>query len=79
MDCPYEVEYIWQWFLELDKTRHNSGMGINSITHVEITAWSDGMKLDLLPFERRAIRAIDEAYVTHINSKVKDKDKHERD
>jgi hypothetical protein len=70
-DCPYEVQYIWSWFLELDKTRLNGGMGFNPITHVEITAWSDGMDIDILPFERRAIRAVDEAYMIHCNSKDK--------
>lgn len=44
-------------------------MALNPISHTEITAWASGMNLELLPFERRAIRAIDQAYVAHCNSK----------
>lgn len=75
IDCPVELEYIWNWFLELDETRLNSGMGFNSITHTEITHWADGMWMKLLPFERRALRRIDKAYMEHCNTKANEKDK----
>jgi hypothetical protein len=54
-------------------------MGLSPITHVEMTAWSEGMKLDLLPFERKAIRAIDRAYMIYQNSKAAKERKNERD
>jgi hypothetical protein len=74
VECPFEVEYLWVWFRELDSTRANNGMGISPINHLEITAWSDGMALSpLMPFERQAIRAVDDAYVIYSNSKAKDK------
>ena len=69
MYCPHEVEYIWQWFYELDATRQN-GMGAGPITHVEITAWANGMGIDLLPFERQALRQIDRAFLIYSNSKT---------
>lgn len=71
IDCPVEVEYIWEWYIELDATRQN-GMGYGPITHQEITAWSVGMKIDLMPFERESIRAIDREFLIH-SQKTKDK------
>lgn len=75
VECPFELLHVWEWFLELDKTRPNNGMGISAITHTEITSWADGMNIELLPFERKAIRAVDEAYVTYCNSKAKENDR----
>ena len=66
--CPVEVEYIWEWFHDLDSTRQN-GMSHGPITNVEITAWSNGMWLNLIPFERRAILEIDRAFSIYSNSK----------
>ena len=45
-------------------------MGAGSITHVEITAWANGMGIELLPFERQAIRQIDKAFLIYSNSKT---------
>jgi len=44
-------------------------MAQNPLTHTEITAWAEGMKLNLLPFEREAIVRIDDAFQSHSNSK----------
>jgi hypothetical protein len=77
--CPVEAEYLWYWFLELDETRLNSGMGFNAITHTEITHWDEGLGIKLLPFERRAIRAIDKAFKEHANSKANERDKNGRE
>lgn len=74
VDCPFELKHVWDWFVELDCTRQ-SGMGLGPITHTEISAWSTGMGINLMPIEREAIRAIDRAYLTHHNSKDKEKEK----
>ncbi len=44
-------------------------MGVGPITNVEITAWAQGMRYDLMPFERRAILAVDRAYLIHSSEK----------
>jgi hypothetical protein len=61
---------VWEWFYELDETRE-TGMSLESISHTEISNWAEGMKIDLSPFERRCLRAIDRVYVDHIRSKGK--------
>jgi len=48
----------------------NNAMRLGPITHQEITAWAEGMRYNLLPFERQCIRAIDRAYLLHLNSKT---------
>ncbi len=45
-------------------------MGLGPITHLEISAWAEGMKIDLLPFERKAIRELDKAFLIYSNSKA---------
>jgi hypothetical protein len=70
LDCPFEVEHIWDWFLHLNRRRQN-GMSINPISHQEITAWSEGMKKAITPFERDALTQLDDAYIEHQNSKEK--------
>lgn len=47
-------------------------MQATGIKHVEITAWAEGMQINLLPFERRAIRAVDVAFMDYQNSKAKE-------
>ena len=71
VSCPWELQHIWEWFLELDETRQN-GMSIGPITHTEITKWSEGMGYNLIPFERRALRAVDRAFMIHQSKKEKE-------
>lgn len=70
--CPFELEHVWEWFYELDGTRQ-SGMVLGPITNVEISAWASGMGIDLLPFERRAILAVDRAYLAFNAKKMQSK------
>lgn len=72
IECPFEFRHIWEWFFELDSTRNN-GMAHGPITNVEITAWAEGMGIDLMPIERRALLAIDKAFLIHSNSDSKSK------
>lgn len=77
VECPFELQHIWEFFIELDETRPSNGMAVSSITHEEITAWAEGNNISLMPFERRCIRAIDKAYVTYQNSKAKERNERE--
>jgi hypothetical protein len=70
--CPVELEHVWSWFKDLDGCR-TIGLTLGPITHCEITAWAKGMKIDLMPLERRAIRSLDVAYLNFQNSKDKKK------
>lgn len=66
---PHELEYVWDWYRELDATRQPCMMGFSAITHTEITNWSEGMGVSVTPFERRCIIAIDNAYRVHCSKK----------
>jgi hypothetical protein len=70
VESPYELEHVWSWFKELDSTRL-IGMTLGPITHCEITAWADGEGIRLMPFQRRAIRALDVAYINFQNKQGK--------
>ena len=60
---PYELEYIWGWWLVLHKTRP-CGMAEGHITYTEIYHWSRLLKINVDPFEVRCIMAVDSAYIT---------------
>lgn len=68
--CPFELEHIWIWFLELNATRQN-GMGVNPISFTEIKSWIDVTEKSISQFELKALRAIDQAYLIHQNEKEK--------
>lgn len=70
---PYELEYIWDWWQELDKIRP-SGMELQRIDHLMIESWSRLEKIGVVPFEVRCIMALDSAYVRCYNQQhAKDK------
>lgn len=62
--CPPELEYIWDWYYELDASR-SSGFDLNPILYTEIEAWSRLNSLTLSSFEIKAIKAIDVAYMRY--------------
>ena len=55
---PYELDHIWNWWIELDKTRQ-VGMEECSITYSEIESWSRLLKIDVTPFEVQCLIGID--------------------
>lgn len=59
---PYELSYIWDWWVDLQKTRP-IGMGEGHITYSEIMNWSTLLKINVDPFEVRCIMALDSAYL----------------
>ena len=60
---PYELQYIWEWWLDLQKTRP-IGMQAGHITYTEIFNWSTLLKINVIPFEIRCIMALDSAYLS---------------
>ena len=59
---------LWALWRELHASR-SSGMAVNPISYVEIEAFCrlTGEQLD--PWEARAIRAVDDAYLAGLNAK----------
>ena len=48
---PDEVAYLWQWFCDM--------VGGESLTHTEISAWSELNRIHLEPREVEVIRQLD--------------------
>ena len=61
-DFPDALTYLWGWFLELASGR-TGGMGPNPITWEGIAAWASLTGTTPAPWEIRAIRALDTAYL----------------
>lgn len=59
---PYELEYIWDWWIALHSTRQ-MGMAANPVTYQEVLSWSTLLKINVIPFEVRCIMALDSAYL----------------
>lgn len=57
-----ELVRLWAIWRELDRTR-SSGFGVNPISYLEIEAFCRITGEQLEPWEARAVRAVDDAYV----------------
>jgi len=69
---PPETEYLWHHFLTLHATRPYSGEGPSRLTRLEIHAWQADEGVPLLHWERRAILAIDAAWVAAAHAQQAD-------
>lgn len=56
---PEGVEYLWLWFLELERTRQVSQAGIGALTYSEIGAWAALTDRRPRPHEVDALLALD--------------------
>lgn len=59
---PVEAEHVWEWFCELGGARTN-GMAINPIAWADMAAFFTLIRVRPDPWELRAIRALDDAYL----------------
>lgn len=63
-ECPREIIYIWNSWVELNNGRGSSGFAPIPISWQEMEAYARLTGVDLLPWEARAIRSIDDAYMS---------------
>lgn len=69
---PEAVDYLWQWARSLHG-RCGAGMGgLLPLSHTEIRAWRENMRVEVLPQEVDAIIAIDAVMRYPDESEVKD-------
>lgn len=66
--CPPEIAYLWGCWNELHEGRSSGGMSLNPISWADIEAYSRVLDERLEPWEARAIRAVDNAYMTTLLS-----------
>jgi hypothetical protein len=61
---PTGLDYLWTWFLELSFTGRTYGQfGAMPISNTELLAWSQLNQVQLRPWELRAMRLLDTAWL----------------
>lgn len=63
-ELPFELEYLWTWFLKLSP-RRQSGMGPGPISSEEVNHWCARRRIVFDPFEHDILDRIDELYLQH--------------
>lgn len=69
-ELPFELAYIWDWFLKLSRKRQ-SAMGPNPITSEEVLCWCARQGISFTPFENSVIDQLDDLYLSHQYKKEK--------
>lgn len=62
-DFPTEVMYIWEWFDELNQARQSNGFSLNPLSYAEIMSWNSLGKINISPWEVKALKLLDRAYI----------------
>lgn len=57
------MAHVWHWFLELNAGRQLGGFGPSRISYVDIAAWADLTRKEVLPSEVTAILLIDQEWL----------------
>lgn len=70
VDCPEDLKYIWDWFVELDSTRTGSGFGVNPIQFSEIVAYFTLIDIEPDAFEITALRMLDRVALNHYRKEI---------
>lgn len=68
IDVHPSVMYLWHYFLQLSSSRQ-SGMAVSPLSYFEIESWQRLSRIEISPFELTVIKALDSAFISHINSK----------
>jgi len=71
VECPACMRYLWGYFLEMNCRRTSTGFGINPISHEALDAWQRLRGIKLLPFEIRALDALESAFLLSRNKAKK--------
>ncbi|MEQ1405636.1 hypothetical protein ABK249_11895 [Neorhizobium sp. Rsf11] len=66
---PAGGDILWQWFLDLNKTRTYHQAGPNPISHSEILAYSQLTGWSIEPRHVAILRAMDAVWIEHAYSK----------
>jgi hypothetical protein len=61
-DPPHQLEYLWNWFLELHTGRHFDANGPKPISYQDMYSWSRLTERKLGQFELKIIRQMDRRY-----------------
>ena len=64
-ECPEDLKYIWDWFLELDSSRTSNGFGVNPITFSDMYSYFQLLKIIPDDIEIMLIRMLDRVALDH--------------
>lgn len=65
-ELPPLAAHVWRYFIDLSRTRGGTGFGPAPISRHDIHAWEADEAQVLEPWERRALLAIDVAYLNSV-------------
>ncbi|MGX9443858.1 phage tail assembly chaperone [Nitrobacteraceae bacterium UC4446_H13] len=63
VELPSPIQHVWEWFIELHKSRSQGFNGWLPISNLEILAWCALTGVQLRPWEYAALRALDDRFV----------------
>lgn len=58
-EIPRELAYLWEWFMELERTRTVTEAGLEAIGYAEILAWATLTDRVIRPHEVEALVILD--------------------
>lgn len=61
--CPDVLWYVWDMFLDLCKSRTNTGYGALPLSYAEIQCWSQLTRCDVTPQEVAMLRSLDSLFM----------------
>ncbi|WP_421090974.1 phage tail assembly chaperone [Pseudochrobactrum sp. MP213Fo] len=60
VSCPFQLEHVWNWFLDLHNNREYTEFGPKPIRYSEILAYSTLMQVPIYPAEVELIIRLDD-------------------
>ncbi len=71
---PAELQYLWDYFISMNRKRTVGAMCANPLSDEQISAWERRHRVTLSPFEQDCIDELDQAFlIAHVPKKQKDK------
>ena len=70
---PHGSSYLFTWFDDLSRGRQQAMGGLNFLPWTELAAYSVLLGIRFTPFERSALRLIDQAFVAVLSKTQTDK------
>lgn len=59
---PFQLEHIWNWYEEVTIGRGSDGFGPAALSYADIYAWVSLLKIEISPWEVKALRLIDQTF-----------------
>lgn len=65
------MAHLWAWYADLCQTRQGGGFGPSRLSRLEIQAWERDEGVQLEPWERRALMALDAEHLLTMTAPAK--------